>query len=176
MSYILAPRNRPLRLRPDNFTPPARTPWGGQRIVERYKSAHGVSSEGVVGESWELGVEPDFPTRLADGRTLADVIAEDPEGLVGDEGTSTALLVKLLDAAEPLWTRALEVTERKNLLAIVNMARTYAVKRQDREMYVSLLREVLEAGDVAPEQRLTNMIAKRRAARYLRLVDERFPR
>ncbi|MCB9613457.1 MAG: hypothetical protein H6722_13490 [Sandaracinus sp.] len=81
-----------------------------------------------------------------------------------------------LDAAEPLWTRALEVTERKNLLAIVNMARTYAVKRQDREMYVSLLREVLEAGDVAPEQRLTNMIAKRRAARYLRLVDERFPR
>ncbi|MCA9614881.1 MAG: class I mannose-6-phosphate isomerase [Sandaracinus sp.] len=102
MSYILAPRNRPLRLRPDNFTPPARTPWGGQRIVERYKSAHGVSSEGVVGESWELGVEPDFPTRLADGRTLADVIAEDPEGLVGDEGTSTALLVKLLDAAEPL--------------------------------------------------------------------------
>lgn len=79
-------------------------------------------------------------------------------------------------AAEPLWTRAMEVTERKNLLALVNMARTYAVRRQDRELYVSLLREVLEAGDINPEQRLSNMIAKRRAARYLRLVEERFPR
>mgnify|MGYP002378989546 CR=1 FL=1 len=123
MSYILAPRNRPLRLRPDNFTPPSRTPWGGTRIVERYKSsvaAAGLAMGGTtslattapatahpatrmqVGESWELGVEPDFPSRLVDGRTLAEVIAEDPEGLVGDEGESTALLVKLLDAAEPL--------------------------------------------------------------------------
>jgi len=55
------------------------------------------------------------------------------------------------------------------------MARTYAVRRGDRELYVSLLREVLEAGDINPEQRLTNMIAKRRAARYLAQVDERFP-
>lgn len=80
-----------------------------------------------------------------------------------------------LDAAEPLWNRALELTERRNLLTLVNMARTYAVRRQDRELYISLLREVLEAGDIAPEQRLTNMIAKRRAARYLRQVNERFP-
>lgn len=107
MSYILAPRNRPLRLRPDNFTPPSRTPWGGTRIVERYKrsltkSGAPMDAAVQVGESWELGVEPDFPSRLVDGRTLAEVIAEDPEGLVGDEGASTALLVKLLDAAEPL--------------------------------------------------------------------------
>lgn len=81
-----------------------------------------------------------------------------------------------LDAAEPLWNQALELTERRNLLTLVNMARTYAVRRQDRELYVSLLREVLEAGDIAPNQRLTNMIAKRRAARYLRQVEERFPR
>ena len=80
-----------------------------------------------------------------------------------------------LDVAEPLWATALERTERKNLLALVNMARTYAVRRGDRELYVSLLREVLEAGDINPEQRLTNMIAKRRAARYLAQVDERFP-
>ena len=80
-----------------------------------------------------------------------------------------------LDAAQPLWETALERTERKNLLALVNMARTYAVRRGDRELYVSLLREVLEAGDINPEQRLTNMIAKRRAARYLAQVDQRFP-
>ena len=61
-----------------------------------------ATSATQVGESWELGVEPDFPSRVSDGRTLAELIAEDPEGLVGDEGASTALLVKLLDAAEPL--------------------------------------------------------------------------
>ncbi|MEM9067233.1 MAG: TRAP transporter TatT component family protein [Myxococcota bacterium] len=80
-----------------------------------------------------------------------------------------------LDLAEPIWERAIEITERRNLLVLVNMARTYAVRRQDRELYLSLLREVLEAGDINPEQRLTNMIAKRRAERYLRQVDERFP-
>lgn len=81
-----------------------------------------------------------------------------------------------LDEAQALWERALELTERRNLLVLVNMARTYAVRRQDRDLYRSLLVEVLEAGDINPEQRLTNMIAKRRAERYLRQIDERFPR
>ena len=81
-----------------------------------------------------------------------------------------------LDEAQALWERALEITERRNLLVLVNMARTYAVRRQDRELYRSLLVEVLEAGDINPAQRLTNMIAKRRAERYLRQIDEKFPR
>ena len=78
-----------------------------------------------------------------------------------------------LEKAKPLWERAMRVTEGKNLLVKVNMARTYAVKRQDRDMYVRLLTEVLEAGDINPEGRLQNMIAKHRAARYLREVDEK---
>ena len=77
-----------------------------------------------------------------------------------------------LEAALPLWERAIAATERHNLLLLVNMARTYAVKRQDRELYVALLREVLEAGDVAPEMRLQNAIARHRAERYLRQVDD----
>ncbi len=81
-----------------------------------------------------------------------------------------------LDEAGPMWERALEVTEGKNLLVKVNMARTYAVKRQDREMYIRLLTEVLEAGDINPEARLQNMIAKRRAERYLQQVDQKIPR
>ncbi len=81
-----------------------------------------------------------------------------------------------LDEAQALWERALEITERRNLLVLVNMARTYAVRRQDRDLYRSLLVEVLEAGDINPEQRLTNMIARRRAERYLRQIDEKFPR
>jgi len=35
---------------------------------------------------------------------------------------------------------------------------------------------VLEAGDVNPEMRLSNLLAKRRAERYLREVDRVFPR
>jgi mannose-6-phosphate isomerase len=46
-------------------------------------------------------------SRLADGRLLRDAILEDPAGWLGDKhiaryGTSTGLLVKLLDAAERL--------------------------------------------------------------------------
>jgi len=79
-----------------------------------------------------------------------------------------------LDAAQVLWEEVLEKTERRALLAQVNMANFYAVKRQDRTLYVRLLTEVLEAGDINPEQRLANRIAKHRAARYLRQVNERF--
>ena len=46
---------------------------------------------------------------------------------------------------------------------------------QDRALYESLLREVRDAGDVLPEARLSNRIAKRRAERYLRFTDQRFP-
>ncbi|MBX3270297.1 MAG: class I mannose-6-phosphate isomerase [Sandaracinaceae bacterium] len=68
------------------FTPPTRTPWGGHRI----RALKGLPPGDVVGESWELSIEPDFPSRLDDGRALADHFGD------------TALLVKLLDAAAPL--------------------------------------------------------------------------
>lgn len=96
----------PLLLSPDNFTPPSRTPWGGTRIVRRYKAGLGLTTTGVVGESWELSVTPEFPSRLADGRPLAEVLAADPPAMLGREArrgrSATALLVKLLDTAAPL--------------------------------------------------------------------------
>jgi hypothetical protein len=79
-----------------------------------------------------------------------------------------------LERALELWNTALEGTERRYLLIQFNMARSYAVRTQDRALYISLLREVLEAGDIFPEQRLANLIAKRKALRALRLVDELF--
>jgi mannose-6-phosphate isomerase len=97
----------PVLLRADNFTPVARTPWGGTRLASRYKADYlGALAQRVVGESWEVSVEPDFPARLEDGRALADYIAAQPEAVLGHEHAlgrrGTALLVKLLDAAEPL--------------------------------------------------------------------------
>ena len=59
-----------------------------------------------MGESWEVSVEPDFPARLDDGSLLTDFIARAPELVLGDEHRrgrqGTALLVKLIDTAEPL--------------------------------------------------------------------------
>ena len=54
-------------------------------------------------------------------------------------------------------------------------ARTFAVKKGDRAMFIELLKKVINAGDVMPESRLANRIAKRKARRYLSQVDEFFP-
>lgn len=81
-----------------------------------------------------------------------------------------------LDEAEQRWDRALEVSQRKNLLIQLTMARTYAVRRHDRGLFVRLLREVVDAGDVDPSMRLSNRIARRRAIRYLGEVDRWIPR
>lgn len=101
----VGPRNwrRPLLLQPDNFTPPDRTPWGGHRIACSLKLNAGLEVHGVVGEAWELSVEPDFPSRIVGGPTLDEVLRADP-ALLGAEAQlgSTALLVKLVDAADDL--------------------------------------------------------------------------
>lgn len=94
----------PVLLQIDNFTPQTRTPWGGTRIVETLKPELAPQT---VGESWELSVEPDFPSRLAGEVTTLDAhIRANPDAWLGDEAAdgrhSTALLVKLLNAASPL--------------------------------------------------------------------------
>ena len=98
---------QPVLLRADNFTPPSRTPWGGKRLARDYKQPWLQRSDDlVVGESWEISVEPDFPARLEDGSLLSAFIARDPQRVLGEEHrrgrAGTALLVKLLDTAEPL--------------------------------------------------------------------------
>ena len=104
---------QPWRLHADNFTPPTRTPWGGSRIVGDIKARLDLSIDerafSVVGESWEVSVEPSFPSRVIgiEGEPLLrDLIAADPESAVGSEVASCfggfPLLVKLLDAAQNL--------------------------------------------------------------------------
>ena len=99
----------PQLLRADNLTPPTRTPWGGRRIVERYKAGLAVAAPGSrVGESWEVSVEPSFPSLLeGEAISLADAIAAAPVAWLGASvaarhGDQTPLLVKLLDTAAAL--------------------------------------------------------------------------
>lgn len=100
---------KPELLRPDNVTPAQRTPWGGRKIAERYKAGLGLDRlDDVVGESWEVSVEPSFPSRLIrSDEPLAQAIASAPVDWLGMEvaarhGGQTPLLVKLLDAADHL--------------------------------------------------------------------------
>lgn len=102
---------RPRLLRPDNLTPPTRTPWGGQYILAQLKRGVPLGDKAdypVVGESWEVSVEPSFPSRCADGDDQLDaVIAGAPIGWLGaagarQHGGQTPLLTKLLDAADNL--------------------------------------------------------------------------
>lgn len=96
-----SPDLKPLLLDPANFTPRSRTPWGGPRLPA-LKAPHVTGEiDARIGESWEISVEPDFPSRVAGGPLLADVIARAPEAWLG-EGRAMELLVKLLDAAAPL--------------------------------------------------------------------------
>lgn len=79
------------------------------------------------------------------------------------------------DRARDYFEQAIERTNRHTFSLLVNMANTYAVSLEDRELYVSLLREVLAAEDVDPSSRLANLGARRRARRLLDHVDSRFP-
>jgi len=59
----------------------------------------------VVGESWEISVEPSFPSALdGGGALLFEVIAADPDHWLGADASlgNTSLLVKLLDTDDAL--------------------------------------------------------------------------
>lgn len=89
-----------LLLERENFTPVDRTPWGGTRIATVFK---GLQPR-TVGESWEVSVEPQFPSRVThDQRLLREWLESEPEIFLGSEHhPGCALLVKLLDTADRL--------------------------------------------------------------------------
>lgn len=72
-----------------------------------------------------------------------------------------------LDEAKQHFDRSMAIHGGKMLLTAVQYAAKYHCFKGNKEEYEKLLRGVVEAGDVFPEQRLPNVIAKRRAARYL---------
>lgn len=100
----------PVLLRPDNWTSPERTPWGGRAILERLKADLDIPADKrawpAIGESWELSFDPAMPSRDRAGTTLSEHIAADPRAWLGeDAGTAEharSFLVKLLDAKEAL--------------------------------------------------------------------------
>jgi hypothetical protein len=72
-----------------------------------------------------------------------------------------------LDESKKHFERALQINGGKALLTKFQYAVRYYCAKMDKESYVRLLNEVLDAGDVLPHARLNNAIAKRRAKRAL---------
>ncbi len=72
-----------------------------------------------------------------------------------------------LDEAKKLFERALSLTNRGALTVQLLYAQSWACNAHDKTAYGKLLAEVVEAGDVMPSQRLENVVAKRKAKRYL---------
>ncbi|MBW2548147.1 MAG: hypothetical protein JRE82_13130 [Deltaproteobacteria bacterium] len=76
-----------------------------------------------------------------------------------------------MDKAKLILDDVLAKTERRNLMVQMSMARYYAVAIGDHKLFRELLQEVIDAGDVLPEARLSNAIARRRAVRYLDQIE-----
>jgi len=72
-----------------------------------------------------------------------------------------------MDQSKQMFEDALAKTEHKTLVVQLNYATRYACNKGDRALYEKLVNEVLTADDPDPQQRFTNMIAKRRARRAL---------
>jgi hypothetical protein len=72
-----------------------------------------------------------------------------------------------------LLEKAAAMKNRGNHAVLVTMAERCAVALQDRALFVKLLMEVIESGDVE-EFRLPNKLARRNAERLLKQIDELF--
>jgi tetratricopeptide (TPR) repeat protein len=72
-----------------------------------------------------------------------------------------------LDQSKESFDKALAISGGKFLPTKLNYAQRYYCAKGDRAAYEKTLNEVLAAGDDLPEARLQNVIAKRRARRYL---------
>lgn len=133
------------RLRPDNFTPPSRTPWGGRWIVDTLKAglSLAVDAGAPVGESWEVSTEPSFPSTFDEGGTLEAAVARDPGVWLGErvahEFGGCPLLVKVVDAAAHLSVQV-HPTEQNEHLADDESGKTEAwvvlAARPDARIYL----------------------------------------
>lgn len=100
-----------------------------------------------------------------------------PHGLrAGLLGGIPRLLGGRPDEARREFEIAIRATHRHNFMYLVMEARIVAVALQDRTLYRERLEEVLRADpNVVLDWRLSNLIAQKRARRYLAQIDDFFP-
>lgn len=166
---------------------------GGHEGFVEYIHAHYDGPEDVpllfwTGYAWGSAInagrdDPEMVLSLPFARTLVERAVELDESYFNYSGLTflgvvNASLPPALggnpDRAREYFERALEMTDRKFFTVHVSYARTYAVQVQDRNLFIRLLREVVDGGDPEPSARLANQIARRRAIRWLERTDMLF--
>ncbi len=166
---------------------------GGHEQFETYINEHYDSAEDVpilfwTGYAWGSAInagrdDPEMILNLPFARTLVERAVElDPSyynyaGVIF-LGVGNAALPPALggnpEQAREFFEQALEATGREFFTVHVTYARTYAVQTQNRNLFIRLLREVIEGGDPREEARLTNRMARRRALRWMARIDQLF--
>ncbi|MCA9606877.1 MAG: hypothetical protein KC619_14825 [Myxococcales bacterium] len=157
-------------------------------IQEHYTSADDVPILFWTGYAWGSAInagrdDPEMILSLPYARACVEHAASIDEsyfnyGALTFLGVVNAALPEALggnpDRAREYFERALEVTDRHFFTVQVSYARTYAVQTQNRDLFIRLLREVVDGGDPNPQARLANRIARRQAIRWLRRTDQLF--
>ena len=154
-----------------------------------YTDADDVSALYWAGLSWgsmmaysggDLKVLADAPLAraLVERSVELDPTFNDAGGL-GVLGSVEASFPELfggdLAKAKGYYERAIEISKRRNHLLLLSYAKTYAVAKQDRALFVQLLTEILGAPDQGDALRMNNKVARHRAERYLQRTDDWFP-
>lgn len=99
-------------------------------------------------------------------------------GGLGVLGSVEALFPTLfggdLNKSKAYFERGIQLSKRRNHLLLLGYAKTYAVNSQNRDLFLKLITEILEAPDQGSDIRLNNKVARHRAERYLANIDELF--
>ena len=77
------------------------------------------------------------------------------------------MLLAELDESKKMFDQALAINEGKVLPTKLALATRYYCVKGDKENYYKILNEILAVPDPLPTSRLQNLIAKRRARRYI---------
>lgn len=158
-------------------------------LAENFTKQEDVSALYYAGLAWgsmmansggDLKILADAPLAFA---ILERSVELDPSyaaaGGLAVMGTVEASFPELfggnLEKAKGYYERSLQICKRQNHLVLLSYAKTYAVAKQDRELFLRLLHEILSAPDQGDELRMNNKVARHRAKRYLKRVDDWFP-
>lgn len=154
-----------------------------KETLQKWLNEHFSDKEDAVpllwlGYSWvaRSGVAKDEPEMVAElwvGVTIVEHSVKLDETAV--YGTGMTILGAYhartaqaeLDQSKQLFEKVFAMTNNRALLPKFNYAARYLCAKSDYEGYKKTLQEIVDAGDLLPEQRLQNAIAKRRARRYL---------
>jgi hypothetical protein len=127
-----------------------------------------LSRGGVAGERADIVAELFIGVALLERSVELDETLAYATGLAALGAYHARAPDAELGQAKALFEKALALTGHKALTVQVMYAQNHACQSHDAAAYHALLDEVLAAGDVLPEQRLENTIARRKAERYLK--------